>query len=597
MEEDKNKRWHRLPKLSFDGQSFFKRARKAENVTVRHARRFVFKRMDNMREVRRHIITWIVAIGVLIGATGFQLVWYQQNYRTEAPADNGTYAEAVLGPLDTLNPLFATSSAEQSAGSLLFSRLYEYDTSGHLSGDLALGTKIDDSGKEYTVTIRTGAFWHDGNEVTARDVVFTVGLLKNSAIRSTITGWNNVTVNIIDERTVVFSLPAVYAAFEHALTFPILPEHLLSKVEPNSLRTDVFSSKPTGSGPFKLSFIQEVDISSGHKIVHMERNNNYYKGTSKLERFQLDVFDNRDSILHALSVAEVNAANDLVASDTSQVNTVRYNVNISPIQSGVYALLNTTRGNLKEAIIRKALQIGTDTEAIREGLPGGAPALDSPFISNQLYGDVPKPPAYNPDEARKILDDNGWKLDGLARKKDGTELKLKIVTTKDDDYELVLENLAGQWRDLGISIDTVVLDTSENAKGLIQNTLQQRDYDILLYQLAIGADPDVYAYWHSSQASSRGFNFSNYANAISDDALASARSRLESGLRNAKYLTFARQWISDVPAIGLYQSTIHYVSNKNVNTFDSSNNLVTSLDRFADIRYWSVGSKTVFKTP
>ena len=131
----------------------------------------------------------------------------------------------------------------------------------------------------------------------------------------------------------------------------------------------------------------------------------------------------------------------------------------------------------------------------------------------------------------------------------------------------------------------------------MQNILQPRNYDVLLYQLNIGADPDIYAYWHSSQISPQGLNFSNYSNTISDDALTSARSRVEPLLRNAKYLTFSRQWLSDVPAIGLYQSTSQYVTSKNTHSFDKSNTLISPINRYSDVLDWSVGSQTVYKTP
>lgn len=85
--------------------------KKVEGATVKHARRFVFKRWDNFREARRRIALWVLAIGIVIGATGLQFWWYQDQYRTTAYAEDGTYAEAVLGPVDTLNPIFAKSSA------------------------------------------------------------------------------------------------------------------------------------------------------------------------------------------------------------------------------------------------------------------------------------------------------------------------------------------------------------------------------------------------------------------------------------------------------------------------------------------------------
>lgn len=571
--------------------------RRVEGVTVRHARKFIFHRLDNVREVRRHIIMWVMAVGILIGASGLQLMWYQNNYRTSAMASGGTYAEAVLGPVNTLNPLYASTSAEESASMLLFSRLFSYDISGHLNNDLASSLTIDSTGKVYTVKIRSDARWHDGIQVTAKDVAYTVGLLKNPSVNATITGWNDIEVAVLDDTTLTFTIPAIYAAFSHALTFPILPEHVLGTVEPNALRENEFSNSPIGSGAFKLRFVQDIDVANGRRIIHMERNDAYYKGASKLDRFQLHVYGTQDAILRALSSAEVNAATDLTASEAAQVNTERYQVKTSPIQSGVYALLNTTRGSLRDKAVRQALQIGTDVSAIREQLPPGTPELTLPFTNGQISGDAPKAPTFNALAAMKLLDSAGWRVDKGVRKKDGVELKLSVVTTKDNDYEQILELLAGQWRSLGIVIDTVVVDPSDASQGLVQNILQQRNFDVLLYQLTIGGDPDVYAYWHSSQIGTRGFNFSNYASAISDDALSSARTRLEPSLRSSKYLTFARQWLADVPAIGLYQSTSQYVYSKNVTTYDGSNTLVSPLDRYADVLYWSAEQKTVLKTP
>jgi peptide/nickel transport system substrate-binding protein len=200
-------------------------------------------------------------------------------------------------------------------------------------------------------------------------------------------------------------------------------------------------------------------------------------------------------------------------------------------------------------------------------------------------------------EAKRLLDSAGWKLEGTVRKKAGIELHLSVVTTKDSEYEHALEILVGQWRELGVSIDTQVINPNDVSQHVVKDILQPRNFDVLLRLLPIGADPDVYAYWHSSQTTSKGSNFSNYSNPISDDALASARSRLEPSLRNAKYLTFARQWVADVPAIGLFQSNSYYVTSKNITAFRQANTLISSVDRYADVLYWSVGSRTVFQTP
>jgi len=600
MEDEKPSRLQRLQGLRPNKKLLTRRMRRAEGVTMRHARRFIVRRWGNAREVQRHIIIWITAVGLIIGATGVQLMWYQQNYQTAAAATGGTYAEAVLGPVDTLDPLYASSSAELSASQLIFSRLFSYDSTGHVHNDLASSMSIDATGKVYTIKLRPGVKWDDGVVLTAKDVAFTVGLIKNPSVRSTITGWNDITVSAPDNSTVIFTVPAVYAAFPEALaSLPILPQHILQNVPANTLRENSFSQSPVGTGPFELKLIQDIDVHAGHKIIHLSRNPNYYFGASKLERFQLHVYNTSDEIVKALASGEVNAAADLTATQASLVNKSRYNVQTTPIDSGVYALFNTTSDMLRDKAVRQALERGTNVKAVRSKLPLSAPALNLPFINGEVSGDLPKPADYSPDAADSTLDADGWKLDGTIRKKGGVALTLNVVTTKNADYERVLEELVGEWRKLGIVVNTLVVDPTDPSQNVTQDILQKRNYDVLLYQLTIGADPDVYAYWHSSQASPNisGFNFSNYSNAISDDALTSARTRLEPALRNAKYIAFAKEWLADAPAIGLYQSTIEYVSAKNVSAYNPSDILVSPVDRYADVLYWSDNTTNVYTSP
>lgn len=587
--------WYRLPKVSLSSKDVSKRMRRVETATVRHAHKFLVKRWSSVREVRLRILTWVITITVLIAATGVQLFWFQRSYTTSTQTTNGSYAEAVLGPVGTLNPIFASSSAEQSASSLMFSRIVNYDTTGHLRNDLATGISIDDTHKIYTVTIRPDATWSDGQPVTAQDIAYTVGLLKDPNVHSTITGWTDIKVQALNTTTLQFTLPAPYAAFKYALTFPILPQHILSTIAPSNIRESKFGDAPVGSGPFKFGFTQDVDASSGREIIHMNRNDKYYGGTAKISRFQLNVYSSRTAITHALEVSEVNAAADLSISDLTSVNMKRYTVTSSPIDSGVYALLNTTSATLSDKTVRQALQIGTNTEAVRSMLSVKQPALYLPFTNGQLTGEVPAAPVYDVVKAQQLLESDGWTMQGGLRTKNGQTLALSVVTIKNSVFERVLEVLSGQWRALGIKVNTQVVDPSDVTQDVFQNILKPRNYDVLLYQIDIGADPDVYAYWDSTQIMS--LNYSNYSNTISDDALSSARSRLEPDLRNAKYLTFAKEWLLDVPAIGLYQPTAQYVYSRGVHTYNSSNTLITPIDRYADVLQWSVDTRSVYKTP
>jgi peptide/nickel transport system substrate-binding protein len=598
MADDKREKWYRSPITKINKRALTKRMRKVEDATVRHAHKFIIKRWSNVIEVQRHIVLWVITVALLILATGFQLMWYQQSYRTSADAHDGTYAEAVLGPINTLNPLFASSSAEQSASYLMFSSLLKYDKTGNLNNDLVKNISVDASHTQYTVSIRSDVKWHDGHKLTASDIAFTVGIMQNPNARTSYSGWSDVSVKTVDDTMLVFKLSSPYAAFEHVLTFPIVPEHILKDIAPGKIRENTFSQNPIGSGPFALRLVQDVDSKSNRKVIYMVRNEEYYAGNADLARFQLHVFESNDAIVNALSQNEVNAAADLLPTDINRVDTNRYVVLSKPIQSGVYAIINIKSQFMRDANIRSALRMATDTKAIRDKLPETTPSLYLPFTAGQLSGKAPAEPKFDLSSAKKTLDSIGWKLGANGiRQKSGKELKISIVTLKDGEFERVLGALSGQWRSLGIEVETKVVDPNDVSQNVAQSVLQPRNYDVLLYRLNIGADPDVYAYWHSSQTGSDGSNFSNYSNIISDDALTSARSRSEPELRNAKYLTFARQWLNDIPAIGLYQSTMQYVYNKKINSIDESINLISPVDRYSDAMEWSVGKRNVYKTP
>lgn len=598
MEEERN--WRKFRKLKVDKKKLFRRMKKAEAHTTRHAHRFIIKRLDNIRSVRRHIVSWLLLVGVMILAVGAQFIWFQRSYQTTAAAQGGTYAEGSLGPIETLNPLYASSDAETAAARLLFSSLYHYDETGNLQGDLARKITTDESGKVYTVSLRTDARWHDGTQLTAQDVAFTVNLIKDPETRSPLRiNWQDVKVEAVNDTTVKFTLPAVYAAFPHALTFSIVPRHMLADVAPGAVRENTFSQNPVGSGPFSFRLLQNASsIDTTYKIIHMAANESYYSSRPLLNRFEIHAYQSSENVIRALRTGQVTAATGLSGADASQVDRSIYDVTTRPISSGVYALFNTNAPIVKDASVRKALQVATDTAAIREALPEKVPALELPFIQGQLTGsDVPKAPAPNKERAAQLLDEAGWKLSNGVRTKDGRKLEITIATTKSSQYEETLETLAGQWRQVGVTVLTNVVDIHDPSINFVQNILQPRNYDVLLYELSIGADPDVYAYWHSSQIGTRGYNFSNYANGSADDALASARSRLEPDLRNAKYKAFAQQWLSDVPAIGLYQAVFEYAYNKNVHSIDVDATFVTPYDRFSNVLWWNVEQRPVYKTP
>lgn len=598
--EDQDKGWQQFQRAKLDRKQLTRRVKRIETAGTRHAHRFVVRRISNIRLVQREVTIWLLIVGAIIAGLGAQTVWGQMNYMQSAPVGGGSYVEAAVGPINSLNPLYMSSSAESSVSRLVFSSLYNYDEVSSLHGDIAQSLVVSEAGKVYTVKIRDDVRWHDGTQLSAKDVVFTVNLMKNPLARSPLRiNWIDVSVKELSKDTIQFTLPASYAAFPYALTFAILPEHLLGAVNPSSVRENTFSQAPVGSGPFKFELFQQVDPIRNIRAVHMTANKDFYAGPPKLDRFELQAYEDEDAIVKALKAGEVSGASDVSAKASDLVSDSRYTKTSLSLSGGVYLMFNTTTAPFNDAKVRKALQVGTDPAAVRQDIGHGARPLDLPFIGDQVgdANNLPKAPVYNLAEANRLLDEAGWARDANGRAKEGKRLQIVITTSKSKEYESAAAIIQSQWSKLGVEVKKKVVDSQAENSNFVQDILQGRNFEVLLYELAIGADPDVYAYWHSSQMGQSGYNFTSYNNKTADAALASARARTEPELRSAKYRQFAALWLEDAPAIALYQPALSYVSTKRSSTVDEGARVVTSSDRYANILNWTVDKGTVYKTP
>lgn len=574
------------------------RVKHAEGATQRHASRFILRRIENVRLVMTEIMIWLAAIALLIAGLGIQYSWNSQGSKKDGAKSGGVYVEGVIGNISTLNPLLAASEPEQAVSRLLFSSLYNYDVTGALHTDLAESMTVKDD-KVYTIKLRN-AVWHDGKKLTAEDVVYTINLIKNPQVRSPLrVNWLDISARAIDDSTVEFMLPAVYAGFSHALTFPVIPKHILQSVSPSSMREADFSSNPVGSGPFAVKRVQTSESTSSTDVVRMEPNTKYYGAVSTLSRLELRAYGNESLLVKAVNSGEVSAASGLSLSAADNIKSKQYSTKHWLLNKGVYLLMNNRSQTLQDARVRQALRYATDTSSIRATVGDNVARLDTPILQSQIAQKLPSAPDYSLDKAKALLKEAGWTYNqGQWKGKDGRPLAVAVTTSSGrDEYKKIVDALKQQWSKLGVDVQLREIDTNSTTTSFVQSVLQPRDYDALLYELELGADPDVFAYWHSSQASASGYNFANYSNRTVDNDLVGGRSRTNSALRAAKYIQFVNQWLNDAPAIGLYQSVGSYVLNNGASIAEPRGSLNTMNDRYADVTTWSTGKASVYKTP
>ena len=168
-------------------------------------------------------------------------------------------------------------------------------------------------------------------------------------------------------------------------------------------------------------------------------------------------------------------------------------------------------------------------------------------------------------------------------------LELNLLSQDNRQYSLTTQFLQSEWEKLGLKVDVVYYSGDELQGQIISN----HDYDILVYGISIGADPDVFAFWHSSQASitSQGHsNLSEYKSTVADEALDAGRTRTDNALRAIKYKAFLSAWTTDAPALALYQPNYIYITRGPVFGYERRLSNAAG-DRFNNVENWMVRQK------
>lgn len=554
-----------------------------------------FRRLGRLASVGRFVFTWILLFALLVSGVVVQNRALSRYYQVLQPVPGGTYTEGMVGAFTNANPIYATNSVDASLAQLVFSSLMQYDSDGNLVGDLAEKLDVDSRGVEYTVVLRDDATWHDGRPLTSADVVFTYRTIQNPDAKSPLRpNWQNVKVRAEDERTVVFVLPHALASFPHSLTNGIIPKHLLDNIPASQLRSVSFNTvNPVGSGPFAWGAVQVVGDTpqTREEQVGLVAYEDYYEGKPKLNRFIIRAFHDQTQLSDSFNKGELTAAAGL-DSATHIIDGQNIRDYSIPLNASVMAFFKISNPILSEVAVRQSLTQATNTGQVMFDLGYPVIAARGPLLNSHVgYSQDLVQLPYDPATAKKRLDEAGWLVgpEGI-RQKNGQNLKLSMYSQNSAQYSYVSQVLQLQWREIGVDLEVILQPDIE-----LQNTIAFHSYDILLYGITLGSDPDVYVYWHSSQADVRSqnrLNFSELNSDAIDAALEAGRSRLDDNLRAAKYEPFLQAWRNEAPAIVLYQPRYFYITRGVVHGFNPTafNNPV---DRFANVNNWMIREEKV----
>jgi len=548
---------------------------------------------------------FVLGLAILLIAS--LIAWYS-NYRLtrmdEKPDYGGSYTEGIVGSPQYINPILCqTNDADQDISELIFSGLMKYDSRGNLVPDLAERYAVGEGGKIYDFFLRKNVLWHDGKPFNADDVIFTFQIIQDPNYKSPlIFNWSGVEIEKIDDWTVRFKLKNAYAPFLNSATVGMLPKHIWVNMSPAEFLLAETNLKPIGTGPYKFKKFEKDRLES-IKTLYLEADKNYYPGKPYIKNITFKFYINEEAMISAYNNGTIKGLGFITAQNKSQLKNYKRKLNIYPLKLPRYfaVFFNQSKSKaLSDKTVRLALNYATNKQEIIDKILNGAGEIVSSSIPKGVFGYSAETKIYDfaLEHANNLLDAAGWSKNnetGIREKviKKGespTPLEITLITTEWPELQRVAEILQEQWTKVGAKIEVKILNIAE----IQQDYIRPREYQALLFGEVLGAEPDPFPFWHSSQKRDPGLNLALYDNTNADKLLIEIRTIFDQEKRKEKYEEFQKLVVEDVPVVFLYNPYYLYPMSKKIKGIEIENISIPS-KRFSGIENWYIETKRVKK--
>jgi peptide/nickel transport system substrate-binding protein len=531
----------------------------------------------------------VVALIGLMVAASVAAIAADQNLAGGDPAYGGTYVEGVAGVPQYLNPVIAATDVDEDVARLAFSGLTKSDQTGAIVPDLASTFRTESNGRIWTFDIREDATWHDGQPVTADDVVYTVKLLQDRGYVGPYSdAFRGVSVDRVAPRTVRFTLPDVYGPFAASTTVPLLPSHLLGNVPYAELARQPFNVNPIGTGPFRVA---DVDA----RQIVLLRNDDFYRtrparGRPYLDKVILRFYPDPTEALLALSRGEIDGVGGLSSEDAERARTLKSAALYSfPTHDFVSLFLNVRPEKMvfRDRAVRQAIAMAIDRGRVLQFAADGRGTVADEFVPSSSWAyvkDVTRY-TYSSEEAIALLDGADWKDhdgDGI-RDKGGQKLAFTISTSDEPARIAAATEIQRGLNAVGMSVTLKSMPFGQ----LVDSVARQRAFDALLVEIAVSGDPDPYTFFHSTEVNDPGHNFSGFSTLPIDRNLEAARRTFAERERRDLYAPVFQAISREVPVVFLYFSDYLYAQSRQAQGLRIAP-LTDPRERFWNVEDWYV---------
>ena len=428
-------------------------------------------------------------------------------------AEDGEPVEVTVGvaqQFTTLDPGLSTETVNRYAIAHMYSGLYKKLEDGSVVPELAAEeAEVSEDGLTYTVKIKEGLTWSDGEPVTANDFVYAVnrnltygaenGFVTDKLVRYLegaeeyladtevdLSTFSFAGVEALDDTTVVYHLKTPCAFFTGLLCGSAFLPLREDVAEPGFSEWSVEPGYPV-TGAYVLDYCNENE-----KVV-LTKNENYYDAENvTVDQITFQVMPDMDAQAAAFKTGDIDAALSINASIVATYENPEELWN-RPQQS-VYSIdLNSGEIGpeaLKDVNVRRALAVAINREEIVKAINAGD-------FYTPLYGYVPhgmmgaekdfreesdekqKFQEYDPELAKELLAEAGYD--------ESNPLTLRYKYSNNSIHADVAQMLEQMWKAVGVNIELDVVES-----GVFYDQVDQGDFDLARYGLSCTNDPSEF---------------------------------------------------------------------------------------------------------
>lgn len=453
-----------------------------------------------------------------------------------------------------LNPLTNCDASVDNVLRMVFEPLIALDESDKPTAAIAESWYYTEDGRGLTIKLKDGLRFHDGSQITAEDVSYSIGVIRsadeNSVYKKCVSNISSVSVN--DKLTLSVRFNSAYSGNIYSMCFPVISQTYYSNA--------ANKNTPMGSGPYKF-----VSMTQAKEMV-LEAADNSFTQKPQIPNIEIkmttdpdtDIYSFSQKITDCVAVDENNIGGDDLEKDAKKVE----------YTDDYYEFIGF---NFKNKIcadknFRKAVASCIPIDNIIDSIYlSKAVSAQSPVNpSSYLYDASVKQANYDVSMAKEYLSISGWKDtdgDGILEKEDetGTPQKLEIsilVNNENKQRRQVAIKIADELKTIGVNANIVSAGFDDYSKALSSG-----NFDMFVGGWKMSVDP-YFGFMFSSGAIGS-TNYINYNSERMNELLSAAYSAVNEEDIKTAYSELEKYCADDCPYISLlFRKSALYVNNR-----------------------------------